>query len=128
FYKTHTLRQAAVDQLQVLKTREQAFRNLFQSNFYFYFQEQFIPGLKHEIEQYPDLKRVQYISNEGQLIYDSKDLDVRLDGKSTVAPEIRETLTRPQPTVRTHGFEIVITVPSGPFAVLYTFEASALKK
>jgi len=128
FYKTHALRQVAQDQLQVLKTREQVFRNLFQANFYFYFQEQFIPGLKREIEKYPDLKGVQYVSSEGQLLYDSKDLDVRLDGKSKVSAEVMQTLSRPEPTVRTRGFEVLITVPSGAFSVLYTFEASELKR
>ena len=70
-YKNHELQRFSDQELQVLSTRNTSFRNLFQANFYFYFNEQFVPGIKQQLDEMPELKRVEFVSADGQVLYDS---------------------------------------------------------
>jgi len=128
FYKNHELQRFSDQESQLLQTREAGFRNLFQAGFYFYFNEQFVPGVKQQIEDFPGLVRVEFFSLEGRKLYDSKHPDAKPDEKSVLSSGLLQALTHAGPTVRQGAFSTQIVMPADSFAVIYTFESDDLQR
>src|ERR1035437_3441703 len=105
-YKDRELQRFSDSQVQTLSTRDPNFRNLFQANFYFYFSEQFVPGMKQLLEEAPELKKVQFVSSEGVLLYDSRQIETKLESKEKVSSTIIRALSQPGPTVRMGAFSV----------------------
>ena len=127
-YKNRELQKFSDRQNQVLATRDAGFRNLFQAGFYFYFDEQFVPGVKQQLEEFPELKRVQFVSSDGQLLYDSRQPEKKQDGKEKISSDITRVLGQSASTVRQGAFSVQVIMPAGAFGVIYVFESAALKR
>src|SRR3954469_19986391 len=68
FYKSATMQQLAQQGLQSLRSHSHSkVTNLFQASYYFFFDDQFVPGIKQALSEdsYPKLERVRFVSNSG---------------------------------------------------------------
>lgn len=98
--------------------------NLFQASFYFYFDDQFKPGVVEFLKANPELRRVIIISGNGQAAFDSKDLDVgktvpyKVDPQLAIRPAMPMILSDPQ--------GVGVLVPTGQYSVYYVFSLAAI--
>lgn len=72
--KGHALQVFANRSLETLRPRHQKILSLFQASFYFFYDEQFLPGLKQALQgdsDVPPIDRVHILSNTGVVLFDS---------------------------------------------------------
>ncbi|MCC7440741.1 MAG: HEAT repeat domain-containing protein [Bdellovibrionales bacterium] len=134
-HKQKELDALAQEKLAVVAEPHVAFRNLFQASFYFYFQEQFLPGVRRHIQETPGLQRVQILSGGGGLLFDSaaaEKFEPDPNAPEENIPPFGERqvvarLGKEAPGVFAQGFRVRILMPAGQYAILYTFEAVGLR-
>lgn len=129
------IRRFASDRLAKVQAEHRSFQGLFQASFYFFFEDQFLPGIRSRVEAIPDLKRVRFVGTNGNLIFDSADLKKPEAEAVLDAPAIVEAIRgfgaqgeNADPAVFLTGYQVQVIAPAGPFSVLYTFEAASLRR
>lgn len=133
YYKKTRLDRLASQSLKLLDSRHRALVNLFQSSFYFFFDEQFIPGVQEQLRTTDSLESIDILSSQGQWIFSSSDPRRPTGGeegkelKAYPDTRISSRLTQSQPSVLHEGFGLQILVPSGQYAILYKFSAQAVR-
>lgn len=141
FYKGAALERLAKDRIRGLETRHASVLRLFQASFYFFYGEQFVPGIRKALGEGDGLERIQVLSSTGKLLFDSADLPKGASplpaGAQPVQPqdharpfphrEVIARLAQPSPSLFTAGFRIQVLMPAGQYGVLYTFDGSAIR-
>jgi class 3 adenylate cyclase len=130
FYKRYELRELAKRSNASIQSRHQSVVDLFQSSFFFFYEDQFVPGIKKSLSDNPGLKRIRILSNTGNLLFDTNEIQ-----KSAPSPQPfneKEILTQLSDThedakIFVSGFQIDLLKPSGQYAVLYTFDATFVR-
>jgi class 3 adenylate cyclase/HEAT repeat protein len=118
-YKGRLLDQFAQKSYEVVKSRHSKVISLFQSSFYFYLEEQFIPGIKQNMTSAsPPIERLVIFSNNGSMLYDTRGTDPKISQD----PEIVKRLKLNEPSVLINGFDVQIFMPSNQYLVLYGFK------
>ncbi|HTL13038.1 MAG TPA: HAMP domain-containing protein, partial [Bdellovibrionota bacterium] len=134
-HKQRTLESVAQDKLALLADRHSTFRNLFQASFYFYFKDQFLPGVQKHMSETAGLERVQVLTRSGGILFDSvSPAKFEPDPNSPDSHQTRygekqilEHLSAENPSVFVQGFKVRILMPAGPYAILYTFGTGRLR-
>jgi class 3 adenylate cyclase len=111
--------------LEYAQTNNERIFNLFQASFYFYYDDQFKPGIEDFLKKNPELKRVLIISGNGQVAFDSKDLagpsktiPYKVDPQLAKRPSSAEVLSDPE--------GLGILVPAGQYSIYYVFSLSGI--
>ena len=100
--------------------------NLFQASFYFYFDDQFKPGVDEFLKKNPDLKRIIIISGNGQAAFDSKDLESAA-GKTVPYKVEPQLAVRPSaPLILSDPQGVGVLVPTGQYSIYYVFSLAAI--
>lgn len=133
FYKEAMVERFSHQALQNLKPRHQTVLNLFQASYYFYYDQQFLPGVRDAMAQTPDLKRVRIITSAGNLIFDSETPALgNPSQKDKPKPfgdkEIIARLTQSSPTELRSGFDVQFLMPAGEYGILYTFDGTSIRR
>jgi class 3 adenylate cyclase len=129
FYKSAMLERFAERSQETLSRRHAGVLNLFQASFYFFYEDQFHPGIRQALATTPDLERIQILSGAGALLFDSAAPRPASSGEaaSFAEPEIVARLGGSAPAVYVGGFRVRILMPSGQYGVLYTFNGSTVR-
>ncbi len=130
FYKRAMLGKLAQDASEILQLRHPKVLGLFQANFYFFYDEQFVPGIKQALQKPTTgqkIDRIRILTSTGGLLYDSKSGKPVQTLKPQGDPTILPFLTGAQPTVLTNGFGIDLIIPAGGYAILYSFEGASIR-
>lgn len=132
FYKSSMMQDLAQQGMQSLKSHRHAkVTNLFQASFYFFYDEQFVPGVKQALSEdsYPRLERIQIISNSGgSILFDSAHPKKPEDGGAQLKePSILSRLNGQDAAVFMDGFKIEVLIPGGQYGILYDFDASIVR-
>ncbi len=123
FYKEKLLDQFAQQSFEVVKSRHPKIVSLFQSSFYFYFEEQFLPGMKQSmLTAVPAIEKVVIFSNNGSLLFESQTDTQEKGSKVSQEAEIQKRLKSSEPSVLIKGFDVQILMPSSQYVVLYVFK------
>jgi class 3 adenylate cyclase len=119
FYKGRLLDQFAQKSYEVVKSRHSKVISLFQSSFYFYLEEQFLPGIKQNMSSaVPPIERLIIFSGNGSILYDTNGTDPKISQD----PEIAKRLKLDEPSVLIKGFDVQVFMPSNQYSVLYGFK------
>jgi class 3 adenylate cyclase len=141
FYKSALMDEVAQQGLQALPQRHAQVSRLFQASFYFFYEEQFLPGVQQAIEAdaFPKVERVRVVANEGgTLLFDSRSPSKPGDAPAGAAPE---KLSEPAilaalgsgsaegaaPQVFYDGFRIEALFPGPQVGILYTLDAGLVR-
>lgn len=98
--------------------------NLFQANFYFYYEEQFKPGIEEFFKTSPDLKRIIIISANGQAAFDSKDLTSGKAEPYKVDAQLAQKTNGPILIADPQG--IGVLTPVGQYSVYFVFSTAGI--
>ncbi len=130
FYRGEKLAEATRSGLAAVERQHPAVLSLFQSSFYFFYEDQFLPGLRDSMEKIPDLRQVQILSKSGGLIFDSAEAPQQAPDRPKEFPfkEVIDRLSHSLPSSFVDGFDIQILVPSGEYGILYSFDGSRLRR
>lgn len=129
-YKGQLLDELSRQKSAELRTKHPAISNLFQASFYFFYEDQFLPGIRETLERTENLKRIQVLSNAGGELFDSAAVDFSKGGQSPPEPkpfaqtDISDRLSLTEPSLFVRGFEARILMPSGQYGILYTFDGA----
>ncbi|MGZ3687191.1 MAG: adenylate/guanylate cyclase domain-containing protein, partial [Bdellovibrionota bacterium] len=131
-YKGTMLDRLSEGALRSLGPRHQKVLSLFQASFYFFYDDQFLPGIRQNLaESSPRIERITVLSSGGTILFDSKDPPKSPSSPDATKPftqkQVLQKLSAPAPTVFLDGFQVQVLVPSGQYGVLYTFDASAIR-
>ena len=135
WHKERELTRFADRALESLSRQNDGFKNLFRASFYFFYAEQFVPGVEKSRGELEDLKRVLFLDSSATVLFDSSTPDAygpnrKADGPGTggvLGPKIAEAIKQSGPTLFFRNFEVQILIPSGDFSVLYFFDARVLR-
>ncbi|MGE0614056.1 MAG: adenylate/guanylate cyclase domain-containing protein [Bacteriovoracia bacterium] len=133
FYKSHKLEAFARDCLGSVTEKHAKVRNLFQANFYFFYEDQFIPGIKAELDSDSRLDRIEVISNSGAVLFDSAHPPKTAAAPSQpgserlAPPEVVSKLNEDAPSMFRRNYDVQILIPSGQFGVLYTYGGAYIR-
>lgn len=126
FLKSSWVSQYSEKKLEFAQANNERIFNLFQASFYFYYDDQFKPGLDEFMRKNPELKRIIIISGTGQAAFDTKDLAT---GKTTpykVDTQLAERVTAPKLMTDPDG--IGVLMPTGQYSLYYVFTLSGINK
>ena len=110
--------------LEFVQASNERVFNLFQSSFYFYYEDQFKPALEDFVKNSPDLKRIVIISSNGQATFDSKDLGSDKTVPYKVDPSLAANPSSPQVFDDPEG--IGVLHPSGQYSIYYVFSTRTI--
>ena len=110
--------------LEFVQANNERIFNLFQSNFSFYYEDQFKPAIEDFVKNSPDLKRIIIISNTGQATFDSKDLSGERVTPYKVDSSLAAHPTSAQVFDDSEG--IGVLHPSGQYSIYYVFSTRAI--
>jgi class 3 adenylate cyclase/HEAT repeat protein len=132
FYKSSLLQDFAAQSVQAVPARHAEVTRLFQASFYFFYDEQFLPGIRRVIESdsYPRLERVQVIADDGgTLLFDSREPapGAGAPARHVSEPAILDALQGQGPRAFFDGFRVDVLVPGPQYGVLYAFDASQVR-
>ncbi|MEK6705150.1 MAG: HEAT repeat domain-containing protein [Bdellovibrionota bacterium] len=121
----------ARESLAFLKVNHAKVINLFQANFYFFYEEQFLPGVKKILNGGGGTTPVKRLlitvrsgQSAGEVLFDSSQSSQ--SAKIKADPEILKLLGTEDSTVLIERFDVRVFVPSGMYGVLYFFDGSAI--
>lgn len=151
FYKGRLLESFAQKSLGVLESRHSSVLSAFQAGFYFFYEDQFVPGIREQREKTPHLDRIQILTQPGVLIFDSAvapesqgPQQGQADAKTFDRADVVAGISGTKPSVFFSGFRVQILMPSGyssgkfsgsssaanpseQYGVLYTFDGSDVR-
>lgn len=147
FYKSALLEEIAQQGVQSLPPRHAQLTRLFQASFYFFYEDQFLPGVKQTLssDAYPRIERLRVVSSDAPaasgavVLFDSDEPrkpaeggveTLKLDERKVVEALALRAANREQstaPKVFYNGFKIEALVPGAQYSVLYTFDASLVR-
>lgn len=129
WYKSHELKGLSKKNLEQINEHQAQFQNLFQANFYFYFEDEFLPGVQRSIQKMDHLERVQYVDTSARVLFDSEDPRKKIESQPVLSKKkILESFQVTSPSVFVHDFQLKYFVPAGKFGILYVFEAYSLRQ
>lgn len=124
FLKSSWLSDYSQKKVDFAQSKNETIFNLFQASFYFYYDDQFKPGIEDFLKKNPDVKRIIIISGNGQAAFDSKDLGTGKTAPYKVEPQLA---VRPAaPVVLSDPQGIGVLVPAGQYSIFYVFSTSAI--
>jgi class 3 adenylate cyclase/HEAT repeat protein len=123
------LARQAVDSVQ---PRHQKISNLFQASFYFFYEDQFLPGIQAALAEqaYPRISRVTILEKGGQVVFDSahpRKQESRGAPAESIGKEISSRLGSAGPVALVGGFNARVLMPGSQVAVLYDFDGSVIR-
>lgn len=132
FYRKTSLERFANQKLEQVASIHVEVRDLFQASYYFFYQSDFLPGVKKRIQETPFLNQIQIISKNGMILFDSskpseKAISDQQNQNHPVSPEVKNLLHLKEPQIFTENYAVKILVPSGQYSILYQFDASEIK-
>jgi class 3 adenylate cyclase/HEAT repeat protein len=147
FYKSALLQEVAQQGAQSLPPRHAQVTRLFQASFYFFYEDQFLPGVRQQLKAdiYPRIERLRVVSNDvsigkgAAVLFDSDAPRKPAEGSNDLLkldePQIMAALTAlagskepsATPKVFYNGFRIEALMPGSQYSVLYTFDASQVR-
>ena len=154
FFKGQMLDRLAKDSLATIQPRHQKVLNLFQASYYFFYEDQFLPGIQSVMEkggrisepvdgirgrvQAPELRRIVVLSaggtGSGGVLFDSinppKGAPTSGDAQTSQVlpdPEIVSHLADKDPQVFIRGYNVQLLIPSGQYAILYEVDGSFVR-
>lgn len=132
-YKKSLVQDLATRSAEALVQNHSSVLSLFQASFYFFYEDQFLPGIQKTLAQVPHLKRIQVLSSGGALLFDSAEAQRSAVGGNGPAlkpfdrKDVVLGLAQEGPSVFLGGFEAQILMPAGQYGILYTFEENAIR-
>ena len=134
-YKEKKLQEYAAEALHESQEVHSQVLKLFQASYYFFYAEQFVPGVTKQLENSPELKSVQVLSSAqgGIILFDSSQAIRAGQAIATPTPqaiknpEWIEDLNKAGPSVYLDGFEVSVLLPSGQYGMLYRWTAQPVK-
>jgi len=124
FLKASWLKEYSSKKLEVAQVASSDLFNLFHSSYYFYFEDQFKPGIQKFLQENPELKKVVIVSATGQVVFNSDDL-MRPGGGVKTQPYRAEgrIAQRPQDPelVPNEPIGIGVLTPSGQYSLYLAF-------
>src|SRR4051794_15220204 len=90
--KGYALQSFASRSLETLRPRHQKILSLFQASFYFFYDDQFLPGVKQALQGspgVPPIERVHVLSNTGSILFDSENLQKREMDPGAIYPDVQ---------------------------------------
>lgn len=136
YYKGAMLQDLAQRGSELLKIRHPKVLGLFQASFYFFYEDQFVPGIKQALLPAPDgpsLNRIVILSSMGSVLYDTSAQGAARPATGSeggpVFPdsEVVRRLSLSEPSILLRRFDVQILIPSGQTAILYAFDGSAVR-
>lgn len=152
FYKESLLNRFAEQGLAKVQTRHSKILSLFQSSFFFFYEDQFLPGIRSSLDSREDgdtkrarpfLERVFIISRSaegaGSVVFDSRFPDGRLPSEKAkeitaqVPKEYFEALQGSaatdsgDPRIYRGGSSLQILMPSGQYGIVYVLDSSWIR-
>jgi class 3 adenylate cyclase len=143
FMKSRMLDQLAHESLASIGPRHSKVLSLFQASYYFFYEEQFLPGIRQIMTQNPPpIRRVVVLSSTSSVLFDS-DLppksapagsgETNAPARAYGDPEIVTAVTASSatapaaPSIHVRGYDVQVLVPAGAYAILYSFDGSAVR-
>ncbi len=125
-YKNQLQKQFSQSKLRSLQLYHAPFRDLFQTSFYFHFEDQFLPEIKSQLNGVQDLKRVIYFDRSGKVLFDSETPYSDEKSDFPVKEAILTNLKSGEVLVQQRNTAIEILMPAGSFSILYQFRSSTI--
>ncbi len=129
FYKQAELNRFSQDSIETVRTKHDVVLKRFQASFYFYYEDQFLPGIRKILTEVRGLERIQILSTAAMIIFDSD-----APAPSAVPPRIYidkndlfSRLSGGVPNVSIKGFKVQVLIPTGQYAILYTLNNTDLR-
>jgi class 3 adenylate cyclase/HEAT repeat protein len=151
FYKKAAMQKLAEAGVENLKLRHPKVAALFQASFYFFYDDQFVPGVREFLAhpgpssgaEEPQIQQLVILSNNGSVIFDSaqpspKGSDKNSEKNSEIPypdPDVLEQIGSNEPVVFVRGFQVRILMPGSSgegrsaelYKVLYVLDARSLR-
>ena len=134
--KSVGMRSFAVQAAGSVEARQTSIANLFQASFYFFYDDQFLPGVREQIvasrkESEAPIRSLRVVTQNGDLVFDS-DAPTAAPGSGTnvglkAEPEVLEALKAGARRAWVRGFDLYVLVPGDSFAIVYRFTASTVR-
>ncbi len=128
FLKQQAIKDFGNDRLQSLIPQHSAFQDLFQTSFYFYYKEQFVPEVRRRIKDLDSIERVVYLSTDGKVLFDSDHPELTGRQERFSDESVALLAKAHEPQILTAGFKVSLLIPSGQFTILYQTEATRVRR
>ncbi|MCM2279756.1 MAG: HEAT repeat domain-containing protein [Oligoflexia bacterium] len=129
FYKDALLGELARQGMSAVQERHSKVLSHFQGSFYFFYEDQFLPGIRQSLE--PPLKRIVILGSSGSVLFDSRapSPTPKAEGEGSRYPdgEVVSRLTASSSSILIRGFRVEIVMPAEQYGVLYEFEGAAVR-
>lgn len=125
-FKNYRMDQFQIDGHWMVQNHHGQFKNLFQANFYFFFQEKFVPEVQIAIEEFSALKRVQFISKSGQVLFDSNFSD-RESTEESQATALISNMQHERPELLVRNFYVDYHLPAEEYSIIYRLHAQPIQ-
>lgn len=143
-YKAREMDRAAAESLELARTLQPRVHGLFQASFYFFYDDQFLPGVLGLVKPTEDrtdpgaarLERVEILTADGSVLFDSsvggtKPEKGEESGRRHADARVPEALKSDHPTVFSQGFgtQVLLPPPAGsPVGVRLSFDLPGLRR
>ena len=142
FYKSYQMNLGAQRSLAVSQALAPRVQGLFQASFYFFYEDQFLPGVLGLVKpsenrmEGPELKRVEFLTADGTLLFASSEEGSRPEkseekGVRHPDPRVIQALQRTEPSLLAQGFRIEVILPPSagtPVGVVMSYSLPALQR
>lgn len=137
-YKSALIGELARDGTVLVKARHPKILNLFQASFYFFYEDQFVPGVQQALRgKRPSIGRIFVLSNTGGVLFDSSPGGAAPvkpaqgdQGPRYPDPEVLVKLAEAESgtsAVFARGFDVHVLIPSGQYGVLYVLDGAWIR-
>ncbi|MCM2323418.1 MAG: HEAT repeat domain-containing protein [Oligoflexia bacterium] len=136
FYKGALLGRLAQEAVGSVQARHTKVLGLFQGSFYFFFEDQFLPGIRQNLDSAPGPqgvlapRQIVVLGEGGAVLFDSgKSKDSGKPSEDSRYPDasVVAALSASGPRVFVRGFGVHVLMPSGQYGILYAFDGSPVR-
>lgn len=118
FVKSAWLNHYSRQKLEFAENNNEKISNLFQSSFFFLYDEQFRPGIEFFLKGNPEITRLLVVSSSGQVVFDSESLP----GKTTpYVADAQLNARSAAPTLMSDPQGVGVLITQGQYSIYYVF-------